>query len=139
MKKLALTMTLALVVLIGFSQNGDSFNITVKVNNIKNTTGQIVVGLYNTPDSFLGTPYLGEISKIEGKTITVEFKGVKKGTYAISLFHDENSNTKLDTNFMGIPKERFACSNNASGFMGPPKWDDAKFEVDKNKAIEISF
>jgi uncharacterized protein (DUF2141 family) len=139
MKKFALTITLALLALIGLSQNGDSFNISVKISNIKNTTGQIVVGLYNTSDSFLGTPFLGEISNIEGKTITVAFNGIKKGTYAISLFHDENSNNKLDTNFMGIPKERFACSNNASGFMGPPKWEDAKFEVDKNIAIEISF
>jgi uncharacterized protein (DUF2141 family) len=130
---------MAFFVFIGFSQNGDSFSLTVKVSNIKNNTGQIVVGLYNTSDSFLGTPYLGEISKIEGKTITVEFNGIKNGTYAISLFHDENSNNKLDTNFMGIPKERFACSNNATGFMGPPKWEDAKFEVNKNLSVEISF
>jgi len=139
MKKITLTIIMALIVLIGFSENDDSYNITVKISNIKNTKGQIVVGLYNTPDNFLEMPLLGKISKIDGTTIIIVFKGIKKGTYAISLFHDENSNTKLDTNFMGIPTERFVCSNQASSFLGPPKWEDAKFEVVKNIAIEISF
>jgi uncharacterized protein (DUF2141 family) len=30
---------------------------------------------------------------------------VTPGDYAISVFHDENSNGKLDRNFMGMPKE----------------------------------
>ena len=29
--------------------------------------------------------------------------------------------------FFGIPKEAYGCSNNAKGFMGPPKYEDAKF------------
>jgi uncharacterized protein (DUF2141 family) len=95
--------------------------------------------LFSDNNSFLESPLLGKTVKVEGKTATIEFNGVKPGTYAISVFHDENSNDKLDTNVMGIPKERFACSNNAKGFMGPPKWDDAKFEVNKNKTLEITF
>ena len=47
---------------------------------------------------------------------------------------NENGNNKMDSNFLGIPKEDYACSNNAKGFMGPPKWEDAKFEV-KNETI----
>lgn len=123
----------------GFSQNGNSKTVTVQIKNIKNTKGQLVVGLYSNAKSFLKTPQSGEIIKIKTNSATVVFKNVTVGTYAISLFHDENSNEKLDTNFMGIPKESFACSNNAKGFMGPPQWEDAKFKVNDNVTIEIQF
>lgn len=139
MKNLILFFIIFLTTFGAISQNESSYKITVKVNNIKNTKGQVVVGLYNTKESFLSTPFKGEMVKIEGNTLTIEFNGIEKGIYAISLFHDENSNNKIDTNFMGIPKESFASSNNAKGFMGPPKWEDAKFEVAKNLSLEISF
>jgi uncharacterized protein (DUF2141 family) len=45
----------------------------------------------------------------------------------------------LDTNFIGIPKENFACSNNAKGTMGPPKYEDAKFDLNKDSKLEIIF
>jgi len=41
------------------------------------------------------------------------------GKYAVSVFHDENSNGKLDTNFLGIPREGVGASNNAKGHFGP--------------------
>ena len=36
--------------------------------------------------------------------------GLPEGEYAISLFHDENENKELDTNFIGIPKEAFGST-----------------------------
>lgn len=47
--------------------------------------------------------------------------------YATSVFHDENSNGELDTNFMGIPREGVGASNGAKGHLGPPKFDAAAF------------
>ena len=40
-----------------------------------------------------------------------------------------NNNKKMDTNFFGIPKEPIGISNDATGFMGPPKYKNAKFKV----------
>ncbi len=56
-----------------------------------------------------------------------EFTGVADGTYAVAAFHDENDNGKLDSNFIGIPKEGTAASNGARGSFGPPKFKDAQF------------
>ena len=53
--------------------------------------------------------------------------GVAPGTYAIAVFHDENSNGKLDSNFMRIPREGVGASNAAKGHFGPPKFDAAAF------------
>ncbi|MGF1554779.1 DUF2141 domain-containing protein [Paucihalobacter sp.] len=139
MNNLKFIIALLFVTSVAFSQNSDSKTVTVQIDNIKNAKGQLVVGLYSNPESFLKTPSKGEIVKIKGSSATVVFKNVTSGTYAVSLFHDENSNEKLDTNFMGIPKESFASSNNAKGFMGPPKWEDAKFEVKDNFTVKIKF
>jgi len=60
-----------------------------------------------------------------------EFRGMAPGTYAISVFHDENANEKPMGNwtstFLGIPREGVGASNNAKGRFGPPKFRDAGF------------
>ena len=55
------------------------------------------------------------------------FDNAAPGKYAVSVFHDENSNGKMDTNFVGMPKEGVGASNNAKGHFGPPKFDAAAF------------
>ena len=45
----------------------------------------------------------------------------------------------MDTNFLGIPKEPIGISNNAKGFMGPPKYKDAKFELKHDKTLKINI
>ena len=57
-------------------------------------------------------------SSISEKKASCEFPGIEPGTYAVSLFHDENSNGKLDTNFLGIPREGVGASNDARDHMG---------------------
>ena len=104
-------------------------DIIVNISNIDNDKGKIMIGLYASEENWLGNPQKGLIGKIEEGDSKVTFKNIPQGVYAISVFHDENDNNDLDMNFMGIPKEDNGCSNNASGFLGPPKWQDAKFEV----------
>jgi uncharacterized protein (DUF2141 family) len=61
-------------------------------------------------------------------------------TYAVCAFHDENSNKKIGTNWIGIPKEGIGVSNNAKGNFVPPKFDDAKFAFNKpEQTITISL
>lgn len=47
---------------------------------------------------------------------------VAHGTWALSVFHDENGNGKLDT-LLGVPKEGFAFSRNPPLTFGPPKFE----------------
>ncbi|WP_246284994.1 DUF2141 domain-containing protein [Winogradskyella wichelsiae] len=97
------------------------------------------IALYNIETNFLKKPYKNSISSIENNSSTVVFNNIPQGTYAISVFHDENDNGIMDTNFMHIPKEAYGCSNDAKGFMGPPKWEDAKFQIKENKTVNISI
>ena len=54
---------------------------------------------------------------------------IPSGEYAVAVFADMNGNGKLDTNFIGIPKEPVGVSRDAKGSFGPPKFADAAFKV----------
>ena len=116
-----------------------TFNLTVNISGLNSSDGNLLVGIYNKKESFLKKPIKSTIVKIENKKALVLFRNLPKGIYAVSFVHDENDNKKMDTNFIGIPKEDYGCSNNAIGFMGPPKYKDAKFVLEEDKTIEINL
>jgi uncharacterized protein (DUF2141 family) len=106
--------------------------IHVGVVGLRNNKGQVLCSLFSSAIAFpqkddkAVAHYTAEISD---RQASCEFSDVAPGTYAVSAFHDENSNGKLDTNFMGIPREGIAASNDARGRLGPPKFNDAAFKV----------
>ncbi len=135
MTKIIITIAFFITSLV----SAQNVNLTVSVSGLKNDTGFVQIGLFNSDGTFLKTIYKGISSEIKSKGATVTFLNIPKGVYAISAYHDQNKNGKLDMNFMGIPKEAIACSNNAKGFMGPPKYADAKFTITKDTKLEIKF
>lgn len=115
-------------------------DITVNIENLDSNEGKLLVGLYDTEEDFLKNRYKDAVVGIKNNKSSLVFKGVPAGTYAVSFVHDENNNGKMDINFMRIPKEDYGCSNNARGTFGPPKWDDAKFELkNESKTITITL
>ncbi len=129
----------AIALLICSLLSAQNVNLTVTVSDLKTDIGVVKVGLYNSEGTFLKTTYKSITSEIKSGAATVTFLDIPKGEYAISTYQDENQNGKLDRNAMGIPSEDFACSNNAKGFMGPPKYDNAKFTISTNSKIDIKF
>lgn len=112
-------------------------NLTVEMDNFKNNTGVVKVGLYNSEGTFLGKTYKKLESKITDKKAVVTFEGIEKGEYAVSIYQDENLNSIMDKNFFGIPTEDYVASNNEKGSFGPPKYAKAKFIVRDNSKIVI--
>jgi uncharacterized protein (DUF2141 family) len=51
------------------------------------------------------------------------------GEYAVAVYADINGNNKLDSNFLGIPKEPVGTSRDAKGRFGPPSFTDAAFKI----------
>ena len=97
-------------------------SIEIIVNGIKSTNGQINVALYNTSATFniIEKAYFKQTYIIKGKSIIITIPNVSVGEYAISLFHDVNKNLQIDKNMLGIPKEGFAFSNNATANLAHP-------------------
>ncbi len=127
-------MAIFLHLLIFASQFGwfDSVDedIMVKVTNVNNKKGLVMVALFSSSKGFpYETSYA--IQKIKGTalngTVQMSFKSIPNGTYAIALFHDTNGDGKLNTNFMGIPKEGYGVSNNAYNTFSAPDFKSSSF------------
>ena len=115
----------------------EKYTLTIEIEGIKKKEGSVLVMLSDSKESFLQS---GEGFKATVKDYkAVVTYHVNKGQYAFSFFHDKNDNGKFDTNFLGIPKEPYGFSNNARGFMGPPSYEKAKFTINKNTRINVSF
>lgn len=115
-------------------------DLTVEVINAESNEGMIFLGLYDSEGNWLKKNIVGKKEEIKNSSCSTVFEGLAPGMYAVSIYHDENSNNKLDTGLFGIPSEPYASSRGAKGRFGPPKWKDAVFEItEENKTIEIKF
>jgi len=115
-------------------------NLKVVVHNIRSKTGQVGFFLFNSADAFPGHTEKALLSgyvKTAGNTVEYTFTNLATGTYAVYVFHDEDNDKKLKTNFVGMPKEGMGVSKNAKGHFGPPKYDDAKLDFNKSDQIII--
>jgi uncharacterized protein (DUF2141 family) len=107
----------------------DSGTITFVMTSLRNEKGIARCALHDKDDAFPRKPdqaVATTTAPIKGGSATCVFTGVKPGTYAVSGFHDENNNGKLDLGMFG-PTEGWAASNDARGTFGP-KFKDAKFD-----------
>ena len=112
--------------------------LTLTMVGFESDDGYAMVALANSRDTFDARgdgpkPYKNARLKIKNGLAKHVFESLPHGEYAIKVFHDENSNQILDTGFLGIPKESFGFSNNASGTIGPPDYDDARFVLKSEK------
>ena len=131
MKTILLTVTFILTTFLLTAQSkteiateGTSITVTVP---IKSTTGKVIFGLHNET-TFMKEALVGLSSEIKDGFAKVTFTNVTPGTYGIVVLHDKNDNKRMDFEPSGMPKEAFGVSNNVM-VMGPPQWNDAKFEV----------
>ncbi|MEO9869803.1 DUF2141 domain-containing protein [Ekhidna sp.] len=123
-------MHLILSFLLSFSspqQQAGNAKIIVTVSGIEETTGVIRISLFNDEKGFLHHSFKRQQQEVQQLTIQEIFEDVPEGTYAISIYHDINSNGKLDSNFLRIPKEPYGFSNNPSTTFGPPDFEGASF------------
>lgn len=130
---LARILLLLLLSSMAYAQEEGS-TIEVEILQIDNEKGQIRIGLYDSEESWLKKPKKGLLGKIvDGKSSAV-FVNIPNGTYAISVYHDEDNDGELDS-ILGIPTEDTGSSNNAPARFGPPKWEVANFEV-KGRSLQ---
>lgn len=90
-----------------------SSNLLIAVSGFKNTRGTLNCRLFSKAADFPdGEGILTIRVPIAGQNTSCNFSNVEPGTYALAVVHDENSNGKLDKNFVGVPTEGYGVSNN---------------------------
>jgi uncharacterized protein (DUF2141 family) len=72
------------------------------------------------------------------KTTHLSVAGVVlAGTYANSVFHDENDDGVLNTNFIGMPHEGYGFSNNHTYATHPASFEESHFTIDAEATSEL--
>ena len=120
-----------------FSQH----KLTIDVEGVPNSDGNIMVALYDSSDYFLKMEH---VFKTDGAhahqgTTRVTMENIPDGEYAIAVFHDANGNDELDTNWLGIPKETVGFSNAKMKMFGPPNFKECSFRMAKDTSIIVSL
>jgi uncharacterized protein (DUF2141 family) len=106
----------------------------VKVLNIRNSTGTVACALFESlvgfPIEFLRYATNIMVIKIRDSQARFDFLDIPPGAYALAVIHDENMDGKLETNWLGVPKEGYGFSNDAKAFLSAPSFSAATFRYD---------
>jgi len=133
---LAVVFSFSSFIELGYAE-ANARNLTVSVVGAKARVGQVILSVFSSTENYLKEPIYNEIKPVDESGHAQFQVALSQGVYAVSAVYDENGNDKLDTGFLGIPKELVAFSNNAKGRFGPPKFDDSSFPLRDDLAIEI--
>jgi uncharacterized protein (DUF2141 family) len=108
--------------------------IHVTILNIRNSIGTVDCALFDSPNGFprdvLRSAMRLMVMKVANSQARCDFEGIPSGTYAAVVLHDENMNGKVDTNWLGVPKEGYGFSNDANAASGAPSFSKASFVYD---------
>ena len=108
-------------------------SVAGQLTGLHSGRGTCYLALFASPDGFPRHPDKAVRTlhlPVRDKVCAFAFDNLPPGTYALAVYHDENDNNRLDTNFLGLPTERFGFSNNARRMMFfPPSFEAARFVV----------
>jgi uncharacterized protein (DUF2141 family) len=106
-------------------------DLTIDITGVEKPHGKVVVSIYKSSESFLKAPVSRLSVGASTPGVSVVMRSLEPGEYALSAYQDENDNGLLDTNMLGVPTEHAGASNNAREKFGPPKFEQAKFSVER--------
>ena len=123
-------------------------DLTIQVNDLRNNKGTLRVYLYEQAkkQDFLASGVKSfacrQYAEIKEGSAKVRCEKVPPGIYALTFFHDENDNFKVDSNFVGIPKEGYGFSLNYKPKLATPSFEEVQFEVttaDQNMILKAIY
>ena len=125
------------------SATASNSNLTVMINGLRNQKGRICLSLFSRSEGFpsksdraVASQCIRSNEASRGAT----FENLNPGSYAIAVFHDANADGKLNTGFLGIPKEGFGFSRNPRIGIGAPRFADAALRLtSQNTQVQIQL
>jgi uncharacterized protein (DUF2141 family) len=107
-------------------------DVKLRIEGLQKTKGEIRIAIFNSKANYTKEPFALAVVPVTSKVVEWRLPELLYGEYAIAVYHDENTNAKLDTNLVGAPVEPYGFSNNARGLFGPPSWESARIEVNES-------
>lgn len=135
MKRICKFTTLALMPFCLSAQ----LRLEVEAVGVASSEGSILVAVYTSEKGFLqfDQVYRSTGSPAVAGTTRIIIEDLPKGEYALAIFHDENGNEELDTNWLGIPREPLGFSVARMKAFGPPKFHECLISLEADRVIRI--
>jgi uncharacterized protein (DUF2141 family) len=103
--------------------------VVVVIENLRSDRGELVGGLYTSSRHWIAENRAASDchAPIHAGVARCEFDVPLTRRVAFAGMHDEDSDGQLDRDFLGIPQEGYAFSNDAREPFGPPSFEAASF------------
>ena len=139
MKKLTFLFLFVLALpTLGSSQ--DNYVLELIVKEFDEIKGNVRICLADSKEGFMKKCFEFKEVPVTSSEMKIYFQDVPPGEYAISLFHDEDSSGKINTDgFLGLPSEDYGFSNNPRILLSIPKYRDCSFKVDSDKTVTVKL
>lgn len=122
--------TVALEILVtGFSQNSGSCRIAVYLDQSHFNDPEYAIAKESIAIRDSEASWHVKVAIPEGSSRELE----STTRLAVSAYHDENDNARLDKSSFGIPTERYGFSKNPKRGFGPPKFGETAIELSWSK------
>ena len=127
------------LLVLGLASGTRAAELTLRISNIPEGGGQIMIQVLGSQAAFDDDepPAASLILPASSNAIEISTTAIAPGSYGVRVMHDQNGNGELDGNLVGMPKEPWGFSNNASGSFGPPTWEAVRFELDGDLTQDI--
>ena len=119
----------------------NSYDLTLNITNIK-SKGNLMISIMTDSLAYSSNTFSSKTKSFKeniDKNNFTKIISLPKGKYLIQLYIDENLNDKMDSNFLGIPKEQYGFSSKEIIRFRKPKFDEASFDLNKNLTIDITL
>ncbi len=114
--------------------------IVVEIKGLKNNEGKARILIFSEKEkdyfpSDHEKAYRAHVMPASDAQEGFVFEGVPFGSYAVSVHHDENDDGRVNSNFLGIPKEGLGASNDAKDSFGPPPFRKAEVALNDDTLV----
>ncbi|TXK74045.1 DUF2141 domain-containing protein [Mesonia sp. HuA40] len=129
------------LIVLSLNTYAQNEQLVLSIDNITKIKGTIEVGVFNKSDGFLekNTAIKNYSIPVNNHTLIYTIKDLPEGDYAISMYQDINEDKKCNLNFIGVPKEPYAFSNNVKPKFSAPNFEECKFRLEKKTKLSISL
>ncbi len=122
----------AIALYLACSGSATATSLDVQIAGAIAPAGSIRCAVFVSPEGFPDDASQARLSVLSAQTqpLVCRFEDLPAGRIAIAVSHDANANGKLDTNFLGIPKEAWGVSRGMRPSFRAPRFDEAAIDYD---------
>jgi len=121
-------------------RGAETGRVEVTVKGFESEEGQALIALFLSDSGWpqdKTSAFATLMLPIHDRQVVAVFEAVPAGPFAISVFHDKNSNRELDTGPLGIPSESYGFSRDARDTLGPPSFAQARLELGAGESMSL--